>query len=44
MTNTSPSTAKPRHQLSAVATVWDVAGSLAVIYVLSTVPTPLYEL
>jgi MFS family permease len=27
-----------------VATTWDVAASLAVIYVLSTVPTPLYEI
>jgi MFS family permease len=29
-------------RLSAVATAWDVAAGLAVIYVLSTVPTPLY--
>jgi MFS family permease len=29
-------------RLSAAATAWDVAAGLAVIYVLSTVPTPLY--
>ncbi len=44
MPDSSPTTRKTRRRLSLVATTWDVAASLAVIYVLSTVPTPLYEI
>jgi MFS family permease len=44
MPDSSPTTRKTPRRLSLVATTWDVAASLAVIYVLSTVPTPLYEL
>jgi MFS family permease len=44
MPDSSPTTRKRHSRLSLVATTWDVAASLAVIYVLSTVPTPLYEL
>jgi len=44
MPDSSSTTKKPHRRLSLVATTWDVAASLAVIYVLSTVPTPLYEL
>jgi len=40
----SSATIKQHRRLSAVATAWDVAVGLAVIYVLSTVPTPLYVL
>src|SRR4051794_2503114 len=44
MPDSTPTTRKTPRRLSLVATTWDVAASLAVIYVLSTVPTPLYEL
>lgn len=42
MSGPSPEPRKTPRRLSPAATTWDVAASLTVIYVLSTVPTPLY--